>query len=489
MLEQYKKTIAFVLWITIVIAAVGVRLYHFDAPIADWHSWRQVDTAAVARNFEIQGIDLLHPRYDDLSNIQTGKDNPEGYRFVEFPLYQVVGVGLHRVFPTLTIEMSLRILSIAASVGTAIVAAFLVDSLYGIIAGIMTLFFISFLPYSVFYGRTILPDVPSSFFAVLSVYLMHNVPLFGKRRQWVYLFFSAVAASAALLMKPVAGFFLIPAAVILLKRAIRSPILLLHATWYGLIALGPMFAWRAWIAQYPEGVPAWQWLLNKDNIRFKGAWLRWIFGERIAGLILGQWGMIPFGAGLAALRFFSKDVVLWSYVVGTLLYVTIFAGGNVQHDYYQIFLIPTLAMIAGRGSSWLIGPERGVRSWSGILTVVLSTGVAITLSWYTIRTYYWINHPELISAGTAVKRLVPKDAKIIAPYSGDTTFLYQTGHQGWPIGFEIDDKMKMGATTYVSVASQVDDGELVDLSRRYTVLERTKEYIIIDLTKPVLHKE
>ena len=169
-----------------------------------------------------------------------------------------------------------------------------------------------------------------------------------------------------------------------------------------------------------------------------------------------------------------------------LLYVTIIAGGNVQHDYYQIFLLPTIGMLVGRGVSYLIGPERDVRSWSGVFIAAVSLLVGWILSWYTVRTYYWINHPELMLAGTAVQRLVPRESRVIAPYSGDTTFLYQTGHQGWPIGFEIEKKIKMGATHYVSVASQTEDGELIDLSRRYTVLERTKDYIVIDLTKPVL---
>ncbi len=42
-----------------------LRLYHITYPIADWFSWRQADTAAVARNYVKNGIDPLRPRYDD----------------------------------------------------------------------------------------------------------------------------------------------------------------------------------------------------------------------------------------------------------------------------------------------------------------------------------------------------------------------------------------------------------------------------------------
>lgn len=81
-------------------------------------------------------------------------------------------------------------------------------------------------------------------------------------------------------------------------------------------------------------------------------------------------------------------------------------------------------------------------------------------------------------------KILPKDAKVIASYNGDTTFLYQTQRQGWPLGFDIDKKIAMGATAYVTVSPTDSDGETKDLANRYTVLVRNDKYAIIDLTKP-----
>ena len=36
---------------------MAARLYRVTGPVADWHSWRQSDTAAVARNFTKFGFD------------------------------------------------------------------------------------------------------------------------------------------------------------------------------------------------------------------------------------------------------------------------------------------------------------------------------------------------------------------------------------------------------------------------------------------------
>ena len=41
------------------------------------------------------------------------------------------------------------------------------------------------------------------------------------------------------------------------------------------------------MVQFPEGIRVWDWLLNSDGIRFKGAFFYWIFAERLAKLILG----------------------------------------------------------------------------------------------------------------------------------------------------------------------------------------------------------
>src|SRR3989304_3474290 len=74
------------LLVMLVFAALVVRLYRITNPAADWHAFRQADTASVTREYIKHGVDWQRPTYHDLSNIQSGQDNPLGYRMVEFPL-------------------------------------------------------------------------------------------------------------------------------------------------------------------------------------------------------------------------------------------------------------------------------------------------------------------------------------------------------------------------------------------------------------------
>lgn len=476
--------------VVIAVLAVLARLYGLGNPIADWHSWRQNDTAAVARNFTKFGFDPFHPRFDDLSNIPSGKDNPMGWRMVEFPVYQSVAWWVSTFVPRAPIEIILRLVTITASVGTLILIYLLLSSTVGFLAAIIGILVYAVLPYSVFYGRIILPEPFMMFWAVLSVYLMFRlVEKKGDmgnhvtKSDWGLVLVSAVAAAIALLVKPTAVFLLLPIPYLFFRRFRVSLDLLIGLFVYSIISLFPLWWWRQWILQYPEGIPVYAWLFNEGNIRFKGAWFYWLFAKRLGELILGYWGLIPFGVGSSMIPSKKEGWVFRLWAVGMLLYIIIIARGNVQHDYYQILLIPIIAVYVGKGFAFLLSNSVFSRPICYLLSVICFLFM-FAFSWYTIRTYYWVNRPEIVEAGQEADRLLPKDAKVIAPYNGDTTFLYQTNRQGWPLGFDIDKKLQMGATHYVTVSPTDNDWETRDLANRYTVLVRNDRFAIIDLTKP-----
>ncbi len=61
------------------------------SPLLDYHSWRQADTAAIARNYATNGYRLLYPQVD------WGGLTP-GYIESEFPLYSYTLALLYGVF-------------------------------------------------------------------------------------------------------------------------------------------------------------------------------------------------------------------------------------------------------------------------------------------------------------------------------------------------------------------------------------------------------
>jgi hypothetical protein len=95
--------------------------------------------------------------------------------------------------------------------------------------------------------------------------------------------------------------------------------------------------------------------------------------------------------------------------------------------------------------------------------------------------YYNINNQAIVDAGRAVDLLTPKNAKVIAPYDGDTAFLYQTNRQGWP-AYEKDLQglIGLGADYLVLVNPNQNDR---NLRIQFEVLSESSNYILVDLHK------
>ena len=147
------------------------------------------------------------------------------------------------------------------------------------------------------------------------------------------------------------------------------------------LAVIPLVLWRSWMARFPEGIPAYHWLLNQDQIRFKGAFFYWLFAKRWGELILGFWGLIPLGLGLV-LRPGKKEGWFFHFWFLTIfVYLSVFATGNVRHDYYQIITVPILAIFLGKGFRFLISREarKLIHPWLGRGLAGLSLAFALAV--------------------------------------------------------------------------------------------------------------
>lgn len=475
--------------------SILLRLYKINAPIADWHSFRQSDTASVARIYVREGIDLLHPRYDDLSNVQSGKDNPEGWRMVEFPIYQGISAWFAIVFPFISIEIWLRIVSILSSTAAGILLGILLWSNVNPLTGLFASLLWAVLPFNVFYGRCILPENLMMFFVIACIFFLNRAFRYKTigNASLILSSLSVVFGALSLLTKPTAIFLLFPLfgyGVMHWKWNIRY---IAGLFIYAVILILPLFLWRNWIRHFSEGIPFEAWVLNYGNIRFKGAWFYWLFAERIGKLILGYWGLIPFGFG-CIVSATKRDLGIGGlWIVGSLLYLVIFASGNVRHDYYQMLLLPVICFYTGKGLAVLFEAARDRRAannssrqfgrYSSFGVALVSLLFSLAFSWYTIRSYYWINHPEIVEAGKKADMILPKNAKVIAPYQGDTAFLYQINRPGWPVGYDIEKKIQMGATHYVSVYSPESIEEAKMIEQTHKVIVKTDTYSIVELTK------
>jgi hypothetical protein len=459
--------------LAIILVGFLARLYKIDTPLADWHSFRQADTASVTREFVKHDIDLLHPKYHDLSNIQSGTrvngaDNVEGLRMVEFPIVNALIATILRVAPAFDLVIVSRLFSIVASLVSLSALTLIARDLYGKRVGLLAGAVFAVLPYSVFYSRVILPEP----FLVASVMgSLYFFMRYQKDKAFGSLILSALFFSLALLLKPMAIFFVPAYMGIAWSVRQKQGLLDIKAVVIFALTLIPLLLWRRWIAQYPIGIPASDWLFNGNGIRLRPAWFRWLFWERLTKLILGYLSI-----GFFALGILKRDLVIWLWGFGMLSYLIVFATGNVQHDYYQVMLMPFVSLVVARGIDWVLALRLPYIRVITLICICLS----MYLAWHQIKGYYNVNNWAIVHAGQVADEVLPASAKVIAPYQGDTAFLFQINRTGWPIGFHIDQKITNGAQYYVSVNY---DDEARELESLYTVIEKTPEYIIIDLQK------
>ncbi|MBN2603394.1 MAG: glycosyltransferase family 39 protein [Candidatus Thermoplasmatota archaeon] len=478
-LKRIKNLEYWVLFVAIILGFFA-RIYKIESPIADWHSFRQADTASVSRLYSENGISLLYPKYHDVSTTQSGLSNLEGYRFVEFPLYNAVHAQLFNSFPIFTIEIWGRMLSIFISLASSIFIFQIVKRYIGVNGGLIASFVFLLLPFNIYFSRVILPEPLAVMLGLLAIWLFIKYEDGGGT---LFLVFSALTFSLSLLVKPYMVFYSVPMIFLIFgKRGIKGTLLEKKYWMFALAVTAPLLLWRFWINQYPEGIPFWKWVFNDDGIRFKPAFWKWIFGERLTKLILGYWGLIPFVFGLLKLR--KNQVVIWGLLIGAFLYVSVIATANARHDYYQTLVIPaiSIAVVLGIIDMW---NDKTYGNLKIRFLLLFSLFMMFVASFSEIKEFYKINHPEIIEAGNATSKIVPKDALVVAPYYGDTAFLYQTKRRGWPVvDRPINELIDKGAEYFVSV--DLNHYQTLEFEKEFVTIVKTDNYIILDLTQKII---
>lgn len=480
-----KKYLFAALFVVVFFFGFLVRLYKIDTPLADWHSWRQSDTAAVSRIYVDEGINILLPRYYDVSSIQSGWNNPNGYRFVEFPIFNVIHSFLYNLFPRLGFEVWGRLTAVTFSMLSAVVLYLLGNRYLGKSGGILTMFFYLFIPYNVFFSRTILPEPATVFFALVSIFFFGR---FIDKDKNLDFFLSSIFFCLAMLMKPYIAFYGVVHLYLLLgkysiKEILKKKFLLIKLLIFLDIIFVPFFIWRVWMNQFAAGIPHFTWAFNGDGIRFHPAFWRWLFIERLGKMILGVWGLPLFLIGVANSK---KNYFVQFFLLGIFLYISVVATANVRHDYYQYFTIPAVSLALASGALFILN-NKNLGKILKVGVVVISVLFMLYGGFYTIKDFYNINHPEIVEVGKIVDETLPKDAWVIAPYNGDTAFLYQTKRFGWPVvENNFDELIRRGADYYVTVTPGDKDSNFIE--ENFKVILKTDKYMIADLHSKTLNK-
>jgi hypothetical protein len=181
--------------ILIILAGAFARLLTLTIPpFEDPHSWRQYDTAAIARNFAEGQFHILYPQID-------WRGNSPGYVESEFQIYTATVAALYRLFGVH--EWLGVAVNIAAYAAGALLLFALVRRLFREREALFAVYFYAVLPLSFIYTRTFQPDAFLSLASLVGVYYFWRWTEEGGGAR---LAASALGICVAILIKPFSAY-------------------------------------------------------------------------------------------------------------------------------------------------------------------------------------------------------------------------------------------------------------------------------------------
>lgn len=427
-----------VIALAVFVLALMLRCYALNAPLLDYHSWRQADTAAIARNYALNGFQLLYPQVD------WGGSTP-GYVESEFPLYSYTLALLYGAFGVH--EWLGRLMSAIASAATAAALFGLVRELRGPHAtqtGLFAGVALALMPFPIYFGRTVMPDSWMLLTATLAIWTFVR---------WIYLP-SPSRFGVALLCGMLAPLAKTPNLLMLLpplaytvlvawrNGQLRTPRLLMALVVYGLCVALPVLLWM----RHAQGLPLdprlsfgiGEKLFDTTLLRDPQFYLllfHWCVSHVLTwiGLPLLVLGLLPFSKPQpqSAPRLdFALLPHLW--LLGVLMFFLVGAAGVVGQDYYVLPLAVPAAWLIGIGLVRLFGvaPRYMPRAWVAPLLPLGALLVLAVLSILHIRPFYQ-TVDFYRTLGQRIDIALPPDERVglIAPAVSE--ILYYAERKGW----------------------------------------------------------
>ncbi|GEM_PF-1858327 len=425
--EKYLNRPSLLL-LLIFIVYLPLYFYRANDPILDTYSFRQTQTATIARNFYRHGINLWKTELDIFG------PGEEKYFVLEFPLYQATVAIIYKIFGVNPAWG--RIVSIFMGYSGA-VFLFLLMRMYtrDLSLSCLTIFVYLGIPINLHFNRTFIMDPMVVTLTLAFLYFFSAAVLTNSLLLWVM---GLITASLSFLHKGIYGpFFLLPVVYLCFSERHRLK------NWWLLILsfslpLALLFLWYLHAAginlatghgDHTLGDPAyriWNFGLWKDRF----SWQMW--QPRLINLypeFLTPVTVIPSAVGLFRLTELKNREFFIMLLSSSLIYfVTIFRLQDCH--YYQLLITPIAAVLCAHGLVTLgsFFPNRKQRNFFLTLFTLLFLASSIPLAYR-----YRFFQPEVLEVAEFVKSHThPEEAVIycLPEYDWNSQYVYYSERKG-----------------------------------------------------------
>jgi hypothetical protein len=317
--------------LALLLGIVG-RFDHFTGPLSNFHLPRQVDTAAIARNFVEERMNIFYPQVD-------WRGDTAGYIESEFQIYAFSVAGLYWMFGVH--DWLGRVVNLIVYVLTAILLFQFVTRLFSERVALGSVYFYSFAPLSWILSHNIQPD---SLMVLGSMAAVYFFLVWTEQEKLRDLLLAALGLSIAVLIKPFCLYLGLPLSYLASRRfgwaMFRKPLLWLFA----LGVLAPSALW------YRHA--SYLWVAYGNTFGITGGWANstippitsrvWLslakrLTERVVFMMTTPIGLPVLVLGLILES--PKNRVLRWWAVGFLVYIVLSEERHRIHVYYQLPLV------------------------------------------------------------------------------------------------------------------------------------------------------
>jgi hypothetical protein len=486
---------------TLFLAAFGLRFMNISEPMVEFHPLRQYRGAIIARGIYLENNTTV-PTWQREMAVETmriqGSLEPEVMETLVAWTYGVIG-GEHLWVA--------RLYSILFWLGGGIFLYLLAARLFNADAALFAAGFYLLLPFAVMASRTFQPDSLMMLFTMASAYFILR---YAEEPGWQRLILAAVVASIAVWLKPICGPMILGMFVgphIARSRSFRgfiSPQLIV----FGVIFILPT------LVHYIIGYAGSTMLQSEFAAQFIPALLltRQYWGGLLlqVGRVVGSGPLLLAILGIMLINRPLPRAVLGGMWAGYLVFVLMFTYVASTHDYYQLQLVPLVALCLAPVAANLMAALRNsiklpITRMVLLMTLVLLAAIfgSVENQWRRYYHFYESAYVDLVSIAPEIGEAVNHSNRTVTlSHSGSLPLYYHAwiGGAVWPhlnetrlmelSGEETQSTIEMldslaAEYDYFIVTAFAEFDQQPDLKRllyaRYPVLVETESYIIFDL--------
>lgn len=405
--------------LSLLVHAKGLR-----APLLDYHFHRQVNTAAIARNYARENRPIHRPRIDweGPEDRLAGSEMPL-YMWLYGKLWNVGGLG----------EGWGRLISALCSAACAVLLFGLYEGEFGLEAAAWGAAVFTVLPVEIYFGRTVQPEG----FALLALVgaLVAWEKSLRPGRPWGWWALAVLCAFVAVGEKLPYAHVLIPLAGLTWRRLGKKTLTDGRLYAAGLVSMGAVLAWYAWARTGVYVVPTKA--VEYDKLL---AWSRLPYFMQFQ--VLSRWPEVVMTYAGVALFFVGASEVLWkkrelfwlSWFGGVALHLFAMGGYAHYHEYTSLPLAPVAAGLIGLGiarlrekASRVAAPKRPL-AYAGLALLVAAIPAHAALR---IGHWYKQGYGFTARAGEAAAAVSARDDLFFTNCQASSVLLYYLDRRGW----------------------------------------------------------